>query len=253
MERKRFTERKYPIAAQILRKQLPPIQLADDRLTDLYNYEVIEKQVKQIAPEVSNIDLLTIPFTDALINAWPALAKRDTLSQLPGFNQCDSFIFHGLYVIYQVQKNDVGTYAVALTFEKARCLGYSYIGITHKDEGADKEALVSCIPTTVNMAAMALGIYLFKNYADVETKLLSPDSKTEFIRCSYKNDLPAHVTLLDCKWFTDLVKDTGFMVRGHFRYQVCGPRNADRKLIWVDMFAKDGYHAQAQKDKESAA
>jgi hypothetical protein len=88
---------------------------------------------------------------------------------------------------------------------------------------------------------------MFKTYAQVETKILQPNSKVKDINCKYVNDTKFQLTYLDSKWFTDLVKSDGFNVRGHFRLQ---PKKENgrwtKELIWISDFKKSGYTAKAR-------
>lgn len=52
---------------------------------------------------------------------------------------------------------------------------------------------------------------------------------------------------VDSTWDSDITVLNPFMVRGHFRRQVCGKGRADRKLIYIDAFMKKGYHRRATK------
>ena len=88
---------------------------------------------------------------------------------------------------------------------------------------------------------------LFKRYAEVETKELKPNSKLKTIDCKYVNDTDLHLTYLDSKWFTTLVKSDAFNVRGHFRLQPFGKEMKEHKLIWISEFTKTGYTAPARK------
>jgi hypothetical protein len=91
-------------------------------------------------------------------------------------------------------------------------------------------------------------IKMFKSYAEVETKILPPNSKTKYGDTKCINDTESKITHLDSKWFTNLVKSNGFNVRGHFRLQ---PKKKDgqwiRELIWINEFEKSGYTAPARK------
>jgi hypothetical protein len=88
---------------------------------------------------------------------------------------------------------------------------------------------------------------MFKSYAQVETKIIAPNSKIKDIDCKYVNDTKLKLTYLDSKWFTNLVKSDGFNVRGHFRLQ---PKKHNGKwtkeLIWISEFQKSGYTAKAR-------
>jgi hypothetical protein len=48
-------------------------------------------------------------------------------------------------------------------------------------------------------------------------------------------------------WYTTLVKSDSFKVRGHFRLQPFGSTKAQRKLIWINEFMKNGYTREAKK------
>lgn len=87
---------------------------------------------------------------------------------------------------------------------------------------------------------------LFKTYAEVETKILWPNSVIKDVNCKYINDTHLPITYLDSKWFTNLVKSEAFTVHGHFRLQACGKGLNDHKLIWISEYTKSGYTAPAR-------
>lgn len=99
----------------------------------------------------------------------------------------------------------------------------------------------------VNWMIFAKDILRFLKYAEIETKILPPKSRSKDIRCKYVNDTDSRIEYIDSTWFTTLVKSDAFKVRGHFRLQACGEGLKDRKLIWVNEFQKDGYTAPARK------
>jgi hypothetical protein len=88
---------------------------------------------------------------------------------------------------------------------------------------------------------------MFKTYAEVETKIIPPNSKVKAVDCKYVNDTKLKLTYLDSKWFTNLVKSEGFNVRGHFRLQ---PKKKEgewtKELIWISDFQKNGYTSPAR-------
>lgn len=91
-------------------------------------------------------------------------------------------------------------------------------------------------------------LFLFKKYAQVETKYLPPNKRVKDINCKYVNDTSLGITHLDSRWFTNLVKSDAFKVRGHFRLQ---PKKKDgewtKELIWITDFEKKGYTSKARK------
>jgi hypothetical protein len=89
---------------------------------------------------------------------------------------------------------------------------------------------------------------MFKQYAQVETKIIKGNSKQKIGKEKYLNETKLDITYLDSKWFTTLVKSNRFKVRGHFRLQPKKQNgNWTRELIWIDDFEKSGYTAPARK------
>lgn len=100
-----------------------------------------------------------------------------------------------------------------------------------------------------NAFGMALTTMLFKKYAQIETKIINPLSAQYFNDVYCRNDTNIKITYLNSSWFTSIVREAGFNVRGHFRLQACGEGMKDRKLIWVNDFQKSGYTREAGKLK----
>ena len=81
----------------------------------------------------------------------------------------------------------------------------------------------------------------------VEVKEIKPKEKTYFNKDKYFNETKSNITVLDCRWFTDLIRNIPFQVKGHLRWQVYGEKNQKRKLKWIDEFEKHGYTRKATK------
>ena len=86
--------------------------------------------------------------------------------------------------------------------------------------------------------------HLFKKYAPIE-EIVSVRERREH------KDLPdiktsQRVNYLDCSWYTTIVRNEGFSVRGHFRLQPCGKEKKDKKLIYIHEFQKHGYVRRAR-------
>lgn len=96
----------------------------------------------------------------------------------------------------------------------------------------------------------ALLVFLFKTYADVETKELLPNTKIRYNGEKHLNETKLPIVYLDSKWFTTLVKSDAFKVSGHFRFQPYKNNGVwDKKLIYINEFEKSGYTAPARKLK----
>jgi len=97
------------------------------------------------------------------------------------------------------------------------------------------------------MLTILLAINFIK-HCEIEVKVLKPKEKYRNDGKKYFNESNSDVQILDCRWFTDLIRDTPFRVKGHLRWQVHGEGRRNRKLIWIDEFQKEGYHRKATKE-----
>lgn len=86
-----------------------------------------------------------------------------------------------------------------------------------------------------------LNILLFKKFADIETVVVPAGQSVTEKGTRYKNQAKSDVTILDCRWFTEIIRTEGFSVTGHFRMQPFGSEKSQKKLIWINEFSKTGY------------
>lgn len=97
-----------------------------------------------------------------------------------------------------------------------------------------------------------IAILLFKEYAPLEIEVLGKHSKINksIIKEKCVNDTGIDVTLLDSKWFREIIRTEGFSVSGHFRLQPYKDDNGEwkRKFIYINEFEKHGYHRHAIKN-----
>lgn len=110
-----------------------------------------------------------------------------------------------------------------------------------------------------NAFAIVVGFHLFKKYAKVEIKEVAHNSKVTDKSPLNKelakiiNESSFDITLMDSTWFTTIVRNEGFKVRGHFRLQ---PKKNNeewtKELIYIDEYQKSGYHRQAKKLKNDS-
>ena len=107
-------------------------------------------------------------------------------------------------------------------------------------------------------------LLLFKKYANVETYLIEAGQK-QFMEVDFspidcktpehkaKNEAGINVIVLDSLWYTNICREEGFMVSGHFRLQPCkdGMGHWTRKIIYIAAYEKHGYHRQARIRSEA--
>ena len=93
-------------------------------------------------------------------------------------------------------------------------------------------------------------ILFFKKYGNIDLEMLPAKKKvrrSELIGGKVNNFMGIDVQVLDSRWFTTICRDEGFLVSGHFRLQPCKDENGEwtRKLIYINPYAKHGYHRLA--------
>lgn len=102
----------------------------------------------------------------------------------------------------------------------------------------------------LNVALVAiLSAELFINFAEVETKVMKPNTQIwddRMVNAIYNNKTRGNITVIDSTWYTNLVSSGAFKVRGHFRLQPCGHGRTQRKLTWINDFQKEGYTRKAK-------
>ena len=97
-------------------------------------------------------------------------------------------------------------------------------------------------------------ILFFKKYGNVDIETVEGNTtitKSKVLGEKVNNYTGIDVQLLDSHWFTTICRDEGFMVSGHFRLQPCKDEHGEwtRKLIYINPFAKHGYHRVAMKER----
>lgn len=92
---------------------------------------------------------------------------------------------------------------------------------------------------------LAVKMFLFLKTASVIDKTFISEPPA----CTYRRTpgMKQGYIRVDSTWDSDITVLNPFMVRGHFRRQVCGKGGKDRKLIYIDAFMKKGYHRRPQK------
>lgn len=86
----------------------------------------------------------------------------------------------------------------------------------------------------------------FLKYAEVESKVIPGNKKDYHVGVKYLNETKNKVEVLDSTYFTTISRTEGFGVRGHFRFQPCGPWLTERRLQWISEFQKHGYTRMAK-------
>lgn len=95
-----------------------------------------------------------------------------------------------------------------------------------------------------------IALMAFLQYADTETVIVNNGQKktTPSGGEMLVNSIGYPVKYIDSRWVREIIRTEGFKVRGHFRLQPCGEGRADKKLIYIHEYQKNGYHRRSGKD-----
>ncbi len=253
-----ITNRQYPILKAIENRSLDGMPTGF-KINEFVGQEAKLQELWEIGCKKfeKNITILSENFASSLSNSATSLIKnmRPYLNEI---EDCSGvMIYKEMAICYWFSnvKTEKGviTSIQVFAFQKgvlacmASLQGYDFLT---KDE--TKGYIMKSLKNDP-ISALQKGIVLemFKKYAKVETKYLPANKKVKDFSCKYVNHTNQNITILDSKWFTNLVKSDAFKVKGHFRLQ---PKKANgewtKELIWINEFTKDGYTAPARKLKE---
>lgn len=102
-----------------------------------------------------------------------------------------------------------------------------------------------------SLIATAQNFILFCHFAEVDMKFVARPGSREARRQSgdkdaLVNDTRFNVRHLTVNYYTTICRNESFPVHGHFRMQPFGARHAERKLIFISPYTKNGYHRRAE-------
>jgi len=193
---------------------------------------------------LNNINIISNPFLEAFEIASPQLYDLLEKESLSEDDYCKVLIQKTKTIFYRLIISDKNINIKILAFDKNILSAYIEISeeetlyfITN-DYKIDKEDVKN------NTVFATICMELFLVYCPIETINLSSSSKIKKDHLKYVNDTNSNIKILTSLWFTNLIQDNGFKVRGHFRLQ---PYKEGKKLIWIDPFNKKGYNRKADK------
>lgn len=197
---------------------------------------------------------ITETFNDALKKSQDKLVESMQTKMNLHSNIYDScLIMHRLgFGMHQCEKLPDGTlYTRFYVFTKNTLIGHVNFDLSKYPEEVDFAYLSNNFGEDPKKAMLQLYhsymlLLYFMVECEVETKIIKPKEKIRVDKDKYFNESKSPITLLDCRWFTELIINSPFGVSGHLRWQACGEGRTKRKLIWIDAFEKKGYHRKAK-------
>jgi hypothetical protein len=226
-------------------------------MDDKMNAETIMDLVSssmQIYKQVAHRYYLTTPFVEAIEKANEKIVKDDLHLKYVK-PDCGIMFVKNVMVMYLKDPQDNGCKLTVMGYNRDSLTSfgmivqngdeYVYAGRYYaKDE--DGNIYSDSFKLQAWLESICSVLYFIDN-CEVETKVIASNKKDKFKGEKYLNETSKDYTVLDCGWFTELIRDTPFHVNGHLRWQPCGERHTKRKLIWVDSFEKKGYKRNAKK------
>ena len=206
----------------------------------------------------SNIELISRPFLSAVEKNLELFLDIDPFDFMFK-NRCRGTILIGsAWVVYDFA-NEHNMYLWAVT--DSDCINTFILARSNSDNAFywstnRNNKMTGSNDSVEHMAKVWISfvssILMFKYYAKVETRILAPNEKIttgDKMDKKHINRGGVPITILDCTWFTNIIRDSPFGVRGHFRLQ---PKKNDKgewikELIYIEPFMKRGYNIKAKK------
>ena len=197
--------------------------------------------------QIKNIYYISNTFIEALkkssLTLYKMLGSREECLKV--YEDC-AFIMDDMLWVVKTQPND------NIRFMRIKKEGVLYTSFAFRMTGDDqfttynsttsKDAERGCV-------AFYFMLMMLKRYGQADIEMLPKNKKIRSRLLNEKsiNETGIDVTVLDSRWFTTICRDEGFLVSGHFRLQPCKDEQGNwaRKLIYINPYAKHGYHRLA--------
>ena len=200
---------------------------------------------------VKNKYYRTNPFTEAINTAMPKIMKDNKqLNEIP--NDCGVIFTDKGFAIY-ITNPTPELKLVCYGFVREALTTYGYLTNENTFAGIAAD-LKDGVPfnNTSHLGrflnSVLVTLYFIHN-CEIEKKIIKPKEKYREGGNKHYNESKSDIIMLDCKWFTEMIRDSPFHVNGHYRWQVHGEKKTKRKLIWISDFEKHGYHRKATIEK----
>jgi hypothetical protein len=197
---------------------------------------------------------VTEPFKQAIVAAAPKIIKDNKLfTDIP--TGCGILFTNAGFTIYLSNPTDKKLKLLCYGFTRDTLTTYGIIDNDFRYGGCAFNIKDGKPHNDTNylsdyLNGILLSLWFIKN-CEIESKIVAPKSKVRDNGQKFFNESKSNFTILNCNWFTELIRDTPFLVKGHLRWQVHGEKNSKRKLIWIDEFEKSGYKRDSKKPSPS--
>lgn len=226
---------------QMFQPIIPTVEKTRDFISSIdFTYKQVNKKY-----------YLTEPFKKAIVTAAPKIAGDDKhLKNIP--TDCGILFTDAGFTLYLSNPTDKQLKLLCFGFTRDVLTTYGYIDNDFKFGGIGasiKDGKPFNDTRVVNdwLNSTLIALYFIHN-CEVEQLIAKPNQKVKNNTSSLKNESKSTIIMLDCRWFTELIRDIPFHVKGHLRWQAHGEKYGKRKLIWVADYEKKGYVRKSQKE-----
>ena len=229
---------------------LPIDQLFGGSIIRNGDFEPFLTSIRETYVQVRERYYMTNTFRNAVDLAYPKIVEKDKhINEIP--SDCGIIFSENGFSLYLANPADKKVKFLCFGFTKKALTTYGFIDNDGNFGGVaamvkDGKPYNDLQYLNNYMQGLLTTIYFIHN-CEIEEKLVKADRKVVHNNDKFLNETKSDIKILDCKWFTDLVRDTPFHVKGHLRWQRHGEKFSKRKLIWIDEFEKSGYTRKATK------
>lgn len=221
----------------------------DDKFRDFM------KSIEFTYKQTNKCYYLTEPFKDAIKTATPKIMEgHKQLNEIPC--DCGVIFTDKGFTIYLSNPTDKRLKLLCFGFTRDVLTTYGIIDNENNFGGfactiKDGKPYNDTDMLAAYLNGMLTTLYFIHN-CEIEQKLIAPMQKAKSANGDkHFNESKSNITILDCNWFTELIRNTPFTVSGHLRWQVHGEGRQKRKLIWIDQFKKEGYNRKPKSLQNS--
>jgi hypothetical protein len=251
----RLNTQTYP-AFNVLEKGNYDFLKIDEMFGELLNttekFNNFVSSVKYTFNQVNKKYYLTKTFKDAITTAMPKIQDgQKHYNTIPC--DCGIIFTETGFSIYLSNPTDKKLKLLCFGFTRDVLTTYGYVDNDGKFGGMacslkDGKPFNDTDGLAIYLETFLVSLYFIHN-CEIEQKILKPKEKWRENGNKHYNESNSDIIMLDCKWFTELIKQTPFHVKGHLRWQHHGEKFSKRKLIWISDFDKKGYIRKAMKNQ----
>ena len=201
--------------------------------------------------QVANKYYLSSTFKQAILTAMPKISgDKKHLKDVP--TDCGVIFTDTGFTVYLSNPTDKKVKLLAFGFTRDTLTTYGIVDNDNQIGGLacslkDGKPYNDIDHLNNWLDSILLSLYFIHN-CEIEQKIVKPNEKHRENGNKHFNESKSDVIFLDCSWFTELIKNTPFHVKGHLRWQHHGEKFSKRKLIWIADFEKSGYQRRAKKE-----